>query len=578
MCFIKKLENEVISAFNSCGYDTKSINICTSNRPDLGEYQVNDAMRLAKINHVNPFLIAQDVVKVLSNNDKFKDVNNAGGFINFSLSNSYLSECMNSMIIDVYNNIPKMDKKTIFMDYGGANVAKMLHVGHLRSANIGEALKRLAKLVGHNVISDAHLGDSGLQAGIVCLQMKMLYPSLACFQDGYDGEDFELPISVEDLSVIYPEGSKRSKEDDDFKKEAHNITYLIQKGDICYSKLWEKISLLSMRDINHIYQRLNTSFELWEGEKDSFAYIPDMLDMLDKKGFLYQSDGAVVMDVKNDDDEKEVPPIILVKSDGAYLYGTTDLATIYGRNKRFKFDEIWYVVDNRQQLHFTQVFRAAYKSNIVSNEQTLSFLGFGTMNGQDGKPFKTRDGGNMSLVELIDIVKFEVRSRLNNSIVLENEKDAIAEDLAIGAIKYADLLPYRGTDYVFEPSKFVDVEGKTGPYILYSTIRMRSLLTKAGDNNYHISDIYNEYDREVFVNLMNLSSVLSKSYEAKSLNEIAEYLYKLTSSYNKFYEHNHILSESDMDKKESWISLTFLVLKINLLLLDVLGIKCPNKM
>lgn len=578
MSFLKLLEKDFKEIFDACDYTIDKVSICVSNRPDLGEYQVNDVMKLAKERHQNPNEIAQVIVAKLKDDSRFINVNVAGaGFINFSLSNEYIVECMNKMIIDINNNIDIQEKKTIFLDYGGANVAKTLHVGHLRSANIGEALKRLAKLMGHDVIGDVHLGDSGLQAGIVCLEMKNRYPDLICFNENYNGEDFELPITEADLSIIYPEGSRKAKADENIMAEARNITLLIQQGNVCYTMLWNKISSLSIKQINGIYKTLNTTFELWEGEKDSFAYVPELIEYLNQKGLLYVSEGATVMDVKETDDDKEIPPIILLKSDGAYLYGTTDLATIYSRQKRFNFDEIWYVVDNRQELHFTQVFRAAYKSGIVNKDQKLAYLGFGTMNGKDGKPFKTRDGGSMSLLELIEIVKSEVSARLNSNIP-DEEKEIITKDLAIGAIKYADLLPFRGTDYIFEPSKFSDLEGKTGPYLVYSTIRMKSLLTKAGDKNYHMYAYYDEYDKEVMLNAMNLSVVLNKSYELKSINDIAEYLYKLTSSYNKFYEHNRILSEENVQKKESWLALTYLVYQINMMLLNILGIKCPDKM
>lgn len=578
MSFLKLLEKDLKELFNSSGYDIDKISICVSNRPDLGEYQVNDVMKIAKVRHQNPNEIALAIIEKLKEDKRFINVNVAGaGFINFSLSNEYIVGCMNKMIIDINSNIDIQDQKTIFLDYGGANVAKTLHVGHLRSANIGEALKRLAKLMGHEVISDVHLGDSGLQAGIVCLEMRNRYPDLICFSDDYKGEDFELPITEDDLSIIYPEGSKKAKADENIMASARSITLLIQQGDVCYNTLWNKISSLSIKQINGIYKTLNTTFELWEGERDSFVFVPEMLEYLNKKGLLYISEGATVMDVTEEADDKEIPPIILLKSDGAYLYGTTDLATIYSRQKRFNFDEIWYVVDNRQELHFTQVFRAAYKSQIINPEQKLSYLGFGTMNGKDGKPFKTRDGGSMSLLELIEIVQNEVSARLNSNISVE-EKESIAHDLAIGAIKYADLLPFRSTDYIFEPSKFSDLDGKTGPYLVYSTIRMKSLLTKAGDKNFHMHAYYDEYDKEVMLNAMNLSIVLNKSYELKSVNDIAEYLFKLTSSYNKFYEHNRILSEENQQKKESWLALTSLVYQINMMLLNILGIKCPNKM
>ncbi len=582
MSFIKEIENDIKKIINKLGYDIENVTLVISNRPDLGEYQINDAMKLAKIYKKNPRDIATSILEELEKDTRFVNVNIAGsGFINLSISNEYLLNCMNKTIENVYNNIDLPEKKKIIIDYGGANVAKILHVGHLRSANIGEALKRLARFLGHEIIGDVHLGDSGLQAGIVCLEMKERYPNLICFNEDYNGEEFDLPITNEDLSYIYPEGSTRIKSDEKLLSEARNITYLIQKGHIGYCKLWDKISTLSIETIKEIYEELNTTFELWEGERITFNIIPEMLNMLEKKGLLYISDGAKVMDVKEETDDKEMPPIILEKSDGAYLYGTTDLATIYSRMKRFHPDEIWYVVDNRQELHFNQVFRAAYKSGIVKENTSLQFLGFGTMNGRDGKPFKTRDGGVMSLPDLINIVNEETLKKLNPTITDTMDKKKISRTIAIAAIKYADLIPYRSTDYIFDPSKFSDLDGKTGPYLLYSTIRMKSLLNKAKEKNMSfniIKMVKNEYDKDIMLNILNLSSTITKAYESKSLNELTDYIYKLTSSYNKFYSENRILDEQDNVLRESWLALTKLVLDINLLLLNILGINCPEKM
>ncbi len=582
MSFIKEIENDLKSVIKSAGYELDNVTLEVSNRPDLGDYQINDAMKLAKAYKKNPRDIANDIVESLKEDYRFTNVNVAGnGFINVSISNNYLIECMNKMIENVYNNIDLPQKKKIVIDYGGANVAKMLHVGHMRSANIGEALKRLAKFLGNEVIGDAHLGDSGLQAGIVCLELKHRFPSMPCFNDNYNGEEFELPITEDDLSYIYPEGSIRIKASEELLAEARNIVYLIQQGHVGYNALWNKVSSLSISAIKKVYEELNVTFELWEGERDSFKYIPAMFDELEKQGLLYTSEGAKVMDVKEETDEKEIPPIILEKSDGAYLYGTTDLATIYSRVKRFNPDEIWYVVDNRQELHFNQVFRAAYKSNIAPSDTKLQFLGFGTINGQDGKPFKTREGGVMSLPSLIDLVNEETYKKLNPSITDELEKKSIARTIALSAIKYADLIPYRSTDYIFDPNKFSDLEGKTGPYLLYSTIRMKSLLKKANEFNIDftvIKKLKNEYDKEVMLNIMNFPLVLTKSYEAKSLNDVTDYIYKLTSSYNKFYSENRIITEEDIELRSSWLALTKLVLDINLLLLNILAIDCPNKM
>ena len=580
MTKFQELENLLNNICKNIGYDDK-VTLSLTNRPDLGEYQINDAMKLAKIYHKSPLIIANEIKDEIKENSYFENVNVAGsGFINISLSNQFLIEFLNEIKDNILKNVNMQEKKKIVIDYGGANVAKSLHVGHLRSANIGEALNRLAKLVGHETIADVHLGDSGLQAGIVVMEIENMFPDLICFKKDYNGEDFKLPITKEDLKVIYPTGSIKTKENENLLEKARQITYQIQNNHIGYSKLWDKITELSIKDIKETYEKLNTNFDLWEGERDSFKYIPEMFDFLNKKNLLYISEGAKVMDVKEETDDKEIPPIILQKSDGAYLYATTDLATIYGRIKRFNPDEIWYTTDLRQELHFEQVFRAAKKSQIVT-ETKLGFYGFGTMNGKDGKPFKTRNGGVMSLEELINLITEECYKRINDNIVEEENKKETAEIIALAALKYADLLPYRETDYIFDQTKFSDLEGKTGPYLLYSTIRIKSLLNKAKEKNINFNKfniINSKTEKELLIALLNMPTVIDRAYDTKSLNEIAEYIYKLTSIYNKFYSENKILTEENIDLRESWLTLSKVVYDTNVLLLNTLGINCPEKM
>ena len=576
---LKALEDNISKIVKDLGYE--EITLSVSNRPDLGEYQINDAMRFAKLYHKNPNVIANEIVEELKKTDYFSDINVAGaGFINLTLSDKFVIEFLNNINSDIKNNIDTKESKKIVLDYGGANVAKALHVGHLRSANIGEGLKRLAKLVGYETISDVHLGDSGLQAGIVMLEMKTRYPDLPCFKEDYNGEDFDLPIVKEDLKEIYPTGSIKAHEDENIMEEARRITFELQKDNKCYNVLWNKISSLSIADIKETYDLLNCEFDLYEGERDSFKYIPDMLKDLEDKKLIYKSEGATVMDVKEDSDTKEMPPAILIKSDGAYLYATTDLATIKGRIERFNPDEIWYVTDLRQSLHFEQVFRAAHKANYVPNTE-LKHFGFGTMNGPDGKPFKTRAGGVMSLDELINMIYEECYKRINDDIVEASKKEDTAMKIAIAALKYADYLPYRETDYIFDLNKFTDLDGKTGPYLIYSTIRIRSLLNKAKEAN----ESYKEFkklsgktDKDLIVTLLNMPLSINKAFESKSLNDIAEYTYLLISNYNKFYQEHRVLTEEDKDLKESWLVLSDIVYRTSMMLLDLMGINVPEKM
>lgn len=582
MSFIKTLENDIKEIINSAGYEIDSVVLSLSNRPDLGEYQINDAMRLAKKYGTNPREIATKIVEKLSGDNRFINVNIAGaGFINISLSTTYLTDCMNKMIEDVYNNIDLQPKKKIVLDYGGANVAKALHVGHLRSANIGEALKRLANTLGQETLADAHLGDWGRPIGLVMLEIQKRNPKLPYFDESFDGEYPSIsPVTNDDLMELYPLASIKAKEDEQYMEEARTMTAKFQSGTKGLMALWNHIMNVSKPDIKRIYDRLNTTFEIWNGESDADKYTPEMIQYLESKNIVEESQGARIIEVKEKDDDHEVPPLLLVKSNGTASYQTTDLACIWERVKNYNPDEIWYLTDVRQALHFEQVFRAAKKAKIVKESTKLEFIPFGTMNGSDGKPFKTRDGGVMKLEDLLDLAKEECEKKILPNITGE-ERDEIAEKVGIAAVKYADLIPFRGTDYVFDINKFSDLEGKTGPYLLYSTIRMKSLLKKAKANNIDFDRIIktkNEYDKEIMLNAFNLSTALTKSYESKSLNDITDYIYKLTSSYNKFYSENRIIDEQDTDLRASWLALTKLVLDTNLMLLDILGITCPDKM
>ena len=582
MSILKELELDIKKILKQAGYEVERLAMEESNRKDLGEYQLNDAMQLAKTYHDNPRNIAEKIKGELEKDSRFTNLNIAGpGFINFSLSNEYIVEILNRMNQDIFNNIDKKAPKKIVIDYGGANVAKALHVGHLRSANIGEALKRLANLLGCKAIGDAHLGDFGRPLGLVIKEIKEEYPDLAYFDPNYEGDysEIELPITNEDLERIYPLASNKSKEDEAYLEDARNITMKFQSKEKGYYELWKKIVDISKKDIKKIYDSLNTNFEIWNGESDEMEFFAELYKTYEEKGLITESEGAKVIDVSKEDDNAPMPPLMMVKTNGTMSYDSTDLAAILERKINFNPDEIWYVVDGRQSLHFEQVFRAARKAKLVDDNVELIHIGFGTMNGKDGKPFKTRDGGVMSLENLIELVNIETYKRINNESISEEEKQEISKVVGMAALKYADLLPFRGTDYIFETEKFADLEGKTGPYLLYSTIRMKSLLKKANAKDKNtIIKLKGQVEKDIALTLLNLPTILNKSYETKSLNDIAEYLYKLTSLYNKFYQDNRVLAEEDKDLKLSWLALTELVYKVNTLLLDTLGIIVPDKM
>lgn len=563
--------NEIIK---SIGLDNNP-EILISNRPDISDYQYNGAFKLAKELHKSPILIADEIVSKLCDNPLFKEVVNVNGFVNITLSDealiNYINEVIDNFDINTYK---EKTNETIFLDYGGANVAKALHAGHLRSPNIGEALKRLCEAVGYKTISDIHYGDWGRPMGLIICEIKRRYPNLDFFNPNLDEYPTVSPVTLEDLYTIYPIASIKSKEDEDYLNEARELTVKLQNKEKGIYDLYKTFTKLSIDDINDIYNKLNCTFDLFEGERDADSYIKDTLDFV--KPYTTISDGATIIDVKEESDNKEIPPVMLIKSDGGVLYDTTELATLYSRIKRFDAKKYFYLTDVRQELHFVEAFRAAYKTGLVSKDIDLEWFGFGTLNGPDGKPFKTRDGGVMPLRELINIVKNETFKVIKDNIK-DEDKDNLAEVLAIAAIKYADLLPNRTSDYIFDPVKFSDINGKTGPYILYSTVRMSSLLSKSDIEYKKYIKISTKEEREIIINLIKLRSVIEKSFKARSLNEICEYIYKLTSSFNAFYSNHEVMSEVDLESKESYLSLIKLVLDTNKYLLNILAITLPDK-
>lgn len=581
MSLLKTIEEDLTKKMNEASIPIEKVTLLESKRKDLGDYQLNDAMSLAKILHKSPMLIAEDMKKVLEESNYFSKVEIAAvGFLNVTLKDELLIDFVNNYYNNDSKDVDKLVNKKIFLDYGGANIAKTLHVGHLRSANIGEALKRLTKRLGQEVICDVHFGDIGRQSGMVIYELRNRYPNLNYFKEEESDNWDELPITAKDLEEIYPVASTKAKEDENIMEEVRLITKELEEGKPNYVALWDKIKKLSIEDIKGVYKKFNTDFDLWEGESDCYSYMMPMLEELRKDGYLKKSEGAEIIEIKEDTDKAPMPDLVVVKSNGATLYATRELATMVSRVKRFNPDEMWYLTDLRQGLYFEQVFRAAHKTKIVSDDTKLEFFGFGTMNGPDGKPFKTRDGGALSLKSLLKEVKEEVANHSHN-LETEENKDEIIEQIAVAAIKYADLLSNRTTDYIFDPKKFVDVEGKTGPYLLYTTIRMKSLLKKAKENNLDYSKytkISEEVEKELIILLIAKNKVLHKAYDTKELNVISDYLYQLTSTYSKFYEKCHVLTEKDKNIQENWLLLTKNVYDTNVELLTILGIEIPEKM
>ena len=577
---IEELENKIKIKMHEIGYEVEEVLLNPSNRPDLGDYQYNGAMALAKTYHDNPMNIAGKIVDEIKNYPEFKEISVASpGFINITLSDDCLIEFANHSLDDITSNYNLGIKKTIFLDYGGPNVAKVLHVGHLRSANIGQALNNLCKAVGCTTISDIHLGDWGRPMGMVILEIKTRYPDLAYFKDNYNGEEVDFHLTNEDLLELYPTATTKAKEDENIMEEARKINLELQNKHKGYYALWKKIVEVSLNEVKRLYKDLNVDFDLWEGESDNFEYMDELFEFLYAKNIITKSEGAEVIDVKEKTDKKEIPPLILIKSNKAVSYEATDLAAIWERTHKYDLDEIWYIVDKRQELHFTQVFRASYKSGMTDEKTKLIFNGFGTMNGPDGKPFKTRDGGVMPLSDLLENVTDVCEARIMESIT-ENRNE-IARTIAVAAIKYADLLPFRTTDYNFDIDKFTDLNGKTGTYLLYSCVRMNSLLKKAKEANLkydNIKTLKTENERKILLTMLDLKRMIKRSFENSSVNEICEYLYKVTNLYNNFYAENKVLTEKNEIVRSSWLALTKLIFDNNQYLLNILGINIPEKM
>lgn len=574
-------------AFFACGYEKSYAKVSISNRPDLCEYQCNGAMAAAKVNKLPPIVIAGKVVEELQENQIFEEVQAImPGFINMKLKGDFISNYLNEMSADKNLSVESAkESKTIIVDYGGANIAKPLHVGHLRSAIIGECVKRMGKRIGHNMIGDVHLGDWGLQMGLVIAELKNRQPGLVYFDETFDGEyPLEPPFAIRDLEDIYPMASARSKVDTEYKEEAMEITFLLQKGNRGYLALWNHILNVSIADLKRNYDRLDVFFELWKKESDAEPYIPEMVKYFKENGFARMDDGALVVDIKEDSDTKEIPPCIILKSDGASLYTTTDLATIVERMKLFHPDEIIYMTDKRQELHFEQVFRCARKTKIVEENTKLKFLGFGTMNGKDGKPFKTREGGVMRLESLLNQIYEHMLEKISGGhSTSEEEAKSTAEVVALAALKYGDLSNQASKDYIFDVEKFTSSEGNTGPYILYTIVRINSILKKYTElvdakETGEINVPSGETEKVLMLELIRYNAVIENAFEELAPHRLCSYIYDIANAFNRFYGHTKILSEEDKTKQAGWIALLVLTKRIIEDCIDILGFTSPERM
>lgn len=578
---------ELEAAFEKAGYDKQYAKVTLSNRTDLCEYQCNGAMAAAKAYKKAPIMIANDVVEVLKESVCIEQVEAVNpGFINIILDGEFVASYLGKMSEQEKLGVEEPTKqKTIIVDYGGANVAKPLHVGHLRSAVIGESVKRIGKYVGHKMIGDVHLGDWGYQMGLVITELKKRKPELPYFDDQFEGEyPEESPFTITELEEIYPTASAYAKEHEDYKEEALQATFLLQNGHRGYTAIWKHIMNVSVADLKKNYGALNVEFDLWKGEADAQPYIPEMVEYMKKEGYAHIDQGALVVDVKEENDTKEIPPCMILKSDGAALYDTTDLATLIEREKLYHPDEVIYLADKRQELHFVQVFRCAKKTKIINENMELKFIGFGTMNGKDGKPFKTRDGGVMRLESLINDINEEMYKKIaENRTMSEEEARKTAQMVALSAMKYGDLSNQAAKDYVFDVERFISFEGNTGPYNLYTIVRIKSILAKYAESGKDAAKCkmkkpQTQSEKALMLEVAKFNNVIETAFEELAPHKICAYIYDLSNAFNRFYHETKILSEENEDRKAGFIALLLITKRALEACIDMLGFEAPERM
>ena len=586
------ISEEMKKAFGAAGYDADLGRVTLSNRPDLCEYQCNGAMAGAKKYHKAPLMIAQEVSEQLQSSEVFAEVSAvAPGFLNMKVKESFVRDYLREMKDSEKFGLQMPEKsKKIIIDYGGANVAKPLHVGHLRPAIIGESVKRICRYAGHDVIGDIHMGDWGLQMGLVITELQKRQPDLVYFDESYEGEyPAEAPFTISELEEIYPAASAKSKEDAEYKAAAMEATYKLQNGVRGHRALWNHMMRVSVDDLKKNYDNLDVEFDLWKGESDVQDLIPGMVDMMKKGGYAYLSDGALVVDVKEETDTKEMPPCMILKSDGASLYNTTDLATIMDRMEKYRPDRMIYVTDKRPELYFEQVFRCARKTGLVNADTEFIHICNGTMNGKDGKPFKTREGGVMRLESLIGDINEEMLRKIRENAetkgygINEKESEETAKIVGLAALKYGDLSNQASKDYIFDIDRFTSFEGDTGPYILYTIVRIKSILNKYKEQGGALTDLViqeatNASEKGLMLELAKFNTMMEAAYEELAPHRVCAYIYDIANAFNHFYHETKILTEEDAQKKSGWIALLALTRDVLEVCIDLLGFSAPERM
>ncbi|MCH4039854.1 MAG: arginine--tRNA ligase [Lachnospiraceae bacterium] len=585
---IEIMSEQLGSAFAEAGYDKDLGRVRTSDRPDLAEYQCNGAMAGAKLYRKAPFLIAGDVAAVCEKHSEF--VFTAAvmkpGFINLRVKNDFLADYLKMVAADPHLSIPQEEKpKKIIVDYGGPNVAKPLHVGHLRSAVIGESIKRICRATGNEVLGDVHLGDWGLQMGLIITELRHEQPDLPYFDENAESFPEEAPFTISELEKIYPTASAKSKEDEAYRAEALEATKELQLGRKGYMALWRQIMKISVADLKRNYERLDVHFDLWKAESDAQPIIPWMIDDLKKRGIAHEDQGALIVDVTEPTDKKEVPPCLIQKSDGSSLYATTDLATVVDRMRNYHPDAMIYLADKRQALHYTQFFRVSRIAGYVDKDTELDYIGFGTMNGKDGKPFKTREGGVMRLEILLDDIEAEMKKKIaDNRNVRSEDADETAKIVSLAAVKYGDLSNQASKDYVFDVDKFTSFEGNTGPYILYTIVRIKSILAKASEEDRAAAEgcallpADGEAGKALMLDISGFGAAIGDARRELAPHKICAYIYQLSNDFNRAYHETKILAEENDEKRRSYLSLLRLTERVLETSINLLGFSAPDHM
>lgn len=576
------------SAFTEMGLDPGLGDVVPSQRPDLGQFQCNGAMAAAKEAKRAPRDIAGDIVGSVASDPRIDRLEIAGpGFINIAVTDDFLAESMIEVASDDHLGVATHDGDDHWiLDYGGPNVAKELHVGHLRTAIIGESIKRTMRYAGARVTGDVHLGDWGVQMGQLLMEVRTEQPDLVYFDESYRGPyPDEPPVTIDDLQRLYPISSARMKSEPAFAAAARQATVDLQAGRPGYRALWQHFRDVSVAAIGRVYDDLDVSFDVWLGESSVHDRIGPMVERLESSGVAVLSDGAIVVHVNDEGEEHQIPPLMLVKSDGGYAYATTDLATVEERVEDLEGTGAIYVVDARQSLHFEQVFRAARKGGIAPDSFALEHAKIGTVNGLDGTPLRTRDGDLPLLRDLLaDIESIAIASMESKGLAAdypESERAEIAWLVGMAAVKFGDLSNHRTSSYIFDLERFSSFEGKTGPYLLYVAVRIASLLKKAEELEIAPGRMLaptHESERALLLKISEFADAVERAIALRAPNHVAEYCYELSGAFNRFYEQCHILSEEDQAKRASWLSVAALTRRVVVTSLDLLGISVPERM